>query len=90
MGLKVLKGKDYTMARLAGIMHEGWCMKLGRQPGNKDTIYGEGRIVINVNTQEIGLLCNTEHEHHCLPDIHKNRLTDVNENDGWIITNTEV
>lgn len=80
---KVLTGTGYTLARLAGILHEGWCMILERLPQGNDTMYGEGCITTNWLTQEVGLVCDTESPYHFLPEPHESRLIDVVEGDGW-------
>jgi hypothetical protein len=83
MGKKVLTGDGYTQARLAGIMHEGWCMKIGRIPNANDTIYGEGIIVTNSLTGDIGLVCDTDNINHLLPNVHSSRLKSIELGDGW-------
>lgn len=81
--LKVLHGEGYTQARLSGIQHEGWAMRIGRIPFSLAD-KGEGSIITNSITGEVGLVCETESQYHCLPDVHENRLVDVVDGDGWM------
>jgi hypothetical protein len=83
MAIKVLTGEGYDLARLAGIMHEAWVMRIGRLVPPTDTLYGEGSITTNTLTGAIGLVCDTECEYHRLPEVHEGRLVDVVEGDGW-------
>lgn len=86
MAKQILHGEHYTQSRLAGIMHEIFVEKNNGQlvPSGNVTIYGEGSIITNSKTGEIGLLLDIESEYYSyVPQVHVTRLVDVVDGDGW-------
>ena len=77
--MKVLKGQEYTKARLAGIAHEMYVAKTGKIPPTTNiTQYGDGQIV-DIDG-EVGLLLNESSVYFAhLPQIHKDRLIEFVE-----------
>ena len=83
--MKVLTGTQYTQARLAGILHETFVEFTGKVPPPTNvTVYGQGNIVINIITGEVGLILDENSEYFAsVPEPHKGRLVDVVDGDGW-------
>ena len=83
---KVLTGATYNEARFAGVLHETFvAYRGGLVPAGNVTIYGEGTIVTNKSTGELGLILDDESEYFpSLPQVHKDRLVDVVGGDGWL------
>ena len=84
--IKVLTGEGYTMARLAGILHECYVNYLQALPKPQNaTIYLDGLIKENLITGAVGaIFCSDSLCLECLPQIHIERLIDVVEGDGWL------
>lgn len=90
--LKVLTGEHYSQFRLAGVLHECFCTYIDsvQNPDNV-TMYLDGTVKANATTGEYGALIDTESMTYAnLPQIHKDRLADVFESDGWMDTAGEV
>ena len=85
---KVLTGEGYTASRFAGILHECFVERNGGAlvPSGNTTYYGEGSIVTNSITGEIGLVVDTESAWFGLGEPHLTRLVDVVDGDGWCDT----
>jgi hypothetical protein len=82
--LKVLSGEQYTLARMAGIMHEAYVARVGKLvPTGNVCMYGEGMITTNKLTGELGLIVNTESEWYGVPAVHEARFVEVKAKDGW-------
>jgi hypothetical protein len=80
----VLFGTGYTLPRIGGILHEVYLSRIGKlQSDSNGTIYGEGDVVINSLTQEIGLIVDTESPFFALGEPHLSRLVEVITGDGW-------
>lgn len=83
MAKKVLTGESYTVARLAGILHESYIAYAGFD-ATRVTIYGEGYIKHNSITGDVGLLLDDESEYYVsIPEVHRDRAVDVVAGDGW-------
>lgn len=89
---KVLTGASYTESRFAGIMHEAFVAHKGSLvPEGNVTIYGEGSIVTNKKTGELGLILDSESEYfEFVAQVHKDRLADVVVGDGWLDAEEEL
>ena len=82
----ILKGEDYTQARLAGIQHEVFVAKTGRIPPRENVIqYGDGGIITLTEEIEVegemvqvtsyGLVLDENSEYYAyLPQVHKDRV----------------
>ena len=81
----ILKGTDYTQARLAGIQHEVFVAKTGRVPPRENVVqYGDGSIITiteetlvegeMVQVTSYGLVLDETSEYYAyLPQVHKDR-----------------
>lgn len=81
----ILKGADYTQARLAGVQHEVFVAKTGRIPPKENVIqYGDGSIISFTEEIEVdgvmtevtnyGLVLDENSVYYeYLPDVHKDR-----------------
>ena len=82
----ILKGTDYTQARLAGIQHEVFVAKTGRIPPRENVVqYGDGSIITlteetlvegeMVQVTSYGLVIDENSEYYSyLPQVHKDRV----------------
>lgn len=89
---KVLSGEQYaTTARFAGILHEAYVNRIGRLvPFGDVAMYGQGSIVNNSISGNIGLIVDPSNIHYAeLPEPHLSRLVDVVDGDGWMDTVAE-
>lgn len=82
--MKVLKGTEYTQARLAGIMHETYVQATGKVPPPQNiTQYGTGSIITideeveGETVTNYGLVLDETSEYFVhFPLVHVNRLVD--------------
>ena len=87
MANKVLYGANYDFARLVGIKREVWTSVTGRETPWMDTQFAEGYITTNTLTGDVGLILDSDNQYFpYLPEVHMNRLVDVEDYDGWIPT----
>ena len=84
---KVLTGEGYTVARLAGILHECYVNYLQALPKPQNvTIYLDGLIKENFKTSASGAIFDSDSlAIECLPQIHAEKLVDIVEGDGWLL-----
>ena len=84
--------KYETQFRFLGILHEAYCTKNGHSVPHTDIgMYGQGVIVNNSITDDLGLIVDPNNIHYCeLPEPHLSRLVDVVEGDGWMDNNYSV
>ena len=78
--------KYTTIFRFLGILHEAYCARNGHAVPAGDTgQYGQGSIVNNSLTGDLGLIVDPSHWAYCeLPEPHLSRLADVVDGDGWM------
>jgi hypothetical protein len=78
--------KYTTQFRFYGLLHEAYCQKNGHAVPRGDVgMYGEGTIVNNSLTGDLGLIVDPSHWAYCeLPEPHLSRLVDVVSGDGWM------
>ena len=82
--MKILTGVGYTQSRFAGILHEAYVERRGSLvPAGNVTVYGEGSIVTNKLTDEVGLVVDVDSVYFGLSEPHLSRLVDVVDGDGW-------
>lgn len=75
----------YTLARYAGLLHESWVAhNQALTPQANVTVYGQGEIINNSITDELGLILDDESEYfYFIAQVHRNRLIDIIPGDGW-------